>query len=278
MNKILCSTGTITGRANGRNIKLLDECISSLKCDGYELMMYEDWYAKLDQIEAYVTSLPLSFPVLHADKFIGQLISSNEISDNERALERFEINCALARKIGAQTVVLHLWNGVVSDSNISKNVDAYRHLRAISDRYALTLAVENVVCNCHDPMTHLKALATRYDDIRFTFDTKMAAFHSQLEEIYKPENRWLTRRTVHMHVNDYAGTHMDWANLRTLHIGKGNIDFERFFDFISSVRYDGFFTLECTSFDFEGKLHLDELNLSIGRVREMSANDSNHKI
>ena len=267
MNKILCSTGTITGRANGRNIALLDQCIPTLKCDGYELMLYEDWYTKLSQIETYITSLHLSFPVLHADKFIGQLVSSNEISDNERALERFEINCAFARKIGAQTVVLHLWNGVVSDSNISKNMDAYRHLRAISDSYNLTLAVENVVCNCHDPMTHLKALAMRYDDIHFTFDTKMAAFHSQLEEIYKFENRPIFEKVSHIHINDYAGGYMDWSNLRTLHIGKGNIDFQRFFDFIGSSSYRGYLTLECTSFDSEGKLHLDELNKSIENVR-----------
>lgn len=267
MKRILCSTGTITGRPNGRNISLINKCVGVLKCDGYELMMYEDWYGSLERIASIIEPCDAIFPVLHADKSIGQLISSNEISDTQTALERFDINCAFAKRIGASIVVLHLWNGIVSDSNIAKNIDDYRHLREISDIHGVTLAVENVVCNRQDPMTHLKTLASRYPDISFTFDTKMAAFHSQLEDIYKPENKWIFDRVAHLHINDYGSSHMDWSNLRTLHIGKGHIDFCRFFDFVASSNYRGDMTLECTSFDSTGELHLDELNQSIEIVR-----------
>lgn len=36
-----------------------------------------------------------------------------------------------------------------------------------------------------------RELHESYPEIRFVYDTKMAAFHSQLEELYAPENEWL---------------------------------------------------------------------------------------
>ena len=60
---------------------------------------------------------------------------------------------------------------------------------------------------------------------------------------------------------------MDWENLRTLHIGKGQIDFDSFFSFVKDNGYSGDFTIESTSFDKTGAIDTDSMNESIDRVR-----------
>lgn len=269
MKRILFSTGALLGRPNGRDFKLLSECAPRLNCDGFEFMMYDTWYDKLDEIREFMKGLSLSLPSFHVEKQVGELISRNEIGDTKRALELFEINCALASELGAERLVLHLWNGIHSDKDISHNIECYAPLRKISDSYGLELTVENVVCNHADPMTHLCALAMVYPDIKFTFDTKMAAFHSQLEQLYDEKNRWLLPHITHMHINDYSGGYKDWGNLKTLHIGNGKIDFDRLFAFLKEFGYEGDFTIEATSFDQSGKIDLDSLNEDFKKIEKI---------
>ena len=60
---------------------------------------------------------------------------------------------------------------------------------------------------------------------------------------------------------------MEWARLRTLHIGDGHIDFDRFFSFVNSWGYQGTFTIESTAFDQSGWVDFDRLNESIRKIR-----------
>lgn len=268
MNRVLCSTGALIGRPNGRDYKLLTECVLHLDCDRFEFMMYSDWYDKIDEIADFLADFPKPFPTFHIEKKVGDLISRNEQGDTEYALELFEKNCILAQKIGAEKLVLHLWSGLDSDKDMPHNIEVYALLSEIADRYQLMLTVENVVCNNSDPMTHLTELAKVYPDIRFTFDTKMAEFHDQLDLLYASENRHIWERVAHRHINDYRGGVKDWSCLKTLHIGDGQIDFERLFSFINDMNYSGDFTIESTSFDKSGIIDFDRMNQSIHRVKE----------
>ena len=53
---------------------------------------------------------------------------------------------------------------------------------------------------------------------------------------------------------------MDWDNLKVLRLGKGHIDFERFFRFIRETAYPGDFTFEGTGFDRTGYVDIAGLN------------------
>lgn len=117
----------------------------------------------------------------------------------------FREDCELARSIGSRLLVLHLWSGQASDQHIERSITAYPVLRDIAERCGLLLTVENVLCNTRDPMTHMRTLAEAYPDVAFTFDTKMAAFHTQLEALCAPGNAWLLSRIRHFRVNDYGG-------------------------------------------------------------------------
>ena len=50
MHQIICSTGALFGIPNGRNYRLLADCVDKLRCDGYEFMFYSTWYDQIDQV------------------------------------------------------------------------------------------------------------------------------------------------------------------------------------------------------------------------------------
>ncbi|MBQ3003807.1 MAG: sugar phosphate isomerase/epimerase [Clostridia bacterium] len=267
MHRILCSTGAVLGRPNGRDITLLREAVQKLHCDGYELMMYDTWYDKIPWMRECLQTLDVSIPVFHVEKSVGNLISRNGEHDTEQAVLMFETNCILAKEFGAEMLVLHLWGGLDSDKDIAHNIRTYAKLRELADAHGLVLTVENVVCNQQDPMTHLHELASAYPDIRFTFDTKMAAFHGQMDALYAKENRALLSHMHHMHINDYGGGYKDWSNLNTLHIGDGHVDFDKLFAFLKEIGYRGDFTVEATSFDQTGAIDFDALNRTFDKIR-----------
>ena len=266
MHNIYCSTGALIGRPNGRDYRLLAGCAEKTDCDGFEFMMYEDWYDKYEAVAGYLVENKIYAPTFHVEKQVGELISRNRPGNTERAAALFDINCRTADLIGSKLLVLHLWGGLDSDRNIGHNVAVYRDLRETAEKYALTLTVENVVCNTSDPLTHMLRLAEVYPDIKFTFDTKMAQFHRQAERFYELPAEWISAHIAHMHVNDYGGGYMDWSRLQTLHPGEGNVDFPRLFDFVRK-HYRGDFTIESTSFDKSGAIHFDRINEDIRFVR-----------
>ncbi len=274
MSEILCSTGALIGRPNGRNYRLLEELTRQLRCDGIEFMMYDSWYEETEEIVEYLRKLGLYIPVMHCEKHIGESISKGGEKNFAEAFRLFEINCRMAKELGAGKLVIHLWDGVTSDSNFANNVEAYSRLAQMSGEYGLDLLVENVVCNHETSMDRLSQLVKIYPEIRFVFDTKMAAFHSQLELLYQEEYAWMWKdgHIRHYHVNDYAGGHKDWSNLKTLPIGKGKIDFDRFFEHVKRTGYEGTFTVEATAFNAEGIVDVDMLNDQFGQIRDYMRN------
>ncbi|ADL51244.1 sugar phosphate isomerase/epimerase family protein [Clostridium cellulovorans] len=267
-SKILCSTGAFIGKVNGRNHKLIIENAPKIHCDGFEFMMYGSWYEMIDKITSDLKASDIMFPVLHVDKQVGELISQNKNNDNEVARGIFEKNCQIANTLGSEKIVLHLWGGISSDRDIDNNIEQFGKLDIIAKRYGLLLTVENVVCNQQDPMTHLHVLHQNYPDITFTFDTKMAAFHSQMQLIYEEQWKWMweQNRIAHLHINDYRGGHMDWGNLKTLHIGEGNIDFDRFFSFLRNKNFCSTLTVESTSMRSDGSIEIEKLNQSLDYI------------
>lgn len=263
MNRVLCSTGALITRRNNRDYTLLKEIVPQLHCDALEFMMYESWHECAEPLQAVLAAFDV--PVFHMTKQIGEYISQGSM---EAALPLFRADCALAKAIGSRLLVLHLWSGVASDHHIERNIAAYPVLRDIAEECGLLLTVENVICNTRDPMAHMCTLADIYPEIRFTFDTKMAAFHSQLDELYQPENARLWPRIAHFHVNDYAGGHMDWANLGVKQLGAGCIDFDRFFAFVREMGYIGDFTCESTAVNEDGSIRYNEMNASLDWIRK----------
>lgn len=269
MSEILCSTGALIGMPNDRNYRLLKNLSKQLSCDGFEFMMYGSWYEEVQELVETLRSMKLHIPVAHCEKHIGESISKGGEEELEKAYRLFEINCQIANSLQAKKLVVHLWDGRTSDKYFENNIKAYADLRETAKRYELDLLVENVVCNHEDPMRHWAELAKIYPDIHFVFDTKMAAFHEQIGLLYEKEYEylWKDKHICHYHVNDYAGGYKDWANLGTLPVGKGYIDFERFFKHIQKTGYRDTFTVEATAFNEEGVIDVEMLNQQFEYIR-----------
>ena len=274
MNRILCSTGAIIGKPSADNFALLKQLSTELSCDGFEFIiefhMYEANYEDAEDQKRLLKELNLCIPVVHCDKIVGEYISIGGAEKTAEAFRLFEINCDFTKEIGAEKLVFHLWGGMASDGQIQNNIAAYPRLREIADKYGLDLLVENVVCNTENPMKHLSELRTIYPNIHFLFDTKMAAFHEELEQLYKKEYEWLWKdgHIRHYHVNDYAGGYMDWANLSALPVGIGKLNFERFFEFCRGTGYDGDITTEGVAFNEDGNVDVELLNRQFRYIRE----------
>ena len=270
MHQILCSTGALIGRPNGRDYRLLKQFQPQLDCDGFEFMLYSTWYDQIEELTAFLKTIHLHIPVVHCEKSLSEHISAGGEEELREAFRLFEMNCAVAEALGAEKMVFHLWNGIISDSNFENNLRAYPELREKAEKHGLTLLVENVVCNGTDPMDHWAELYQHYPEIRFVFDTKMADFHRQLELLYQPEYDWLWKEghILHYHVNDYGGGYKDWSNLKVLPLGKGHIDFERFFHFVMQTGYTGDFTFEATGFDRTGTVDIRNLNDQFALARK----------
>ena len=276
--RLLCSTGALIGRPNGRNYRLLETLVPKLACDGLEFILYDSWYPEIGELDAYLQSLKLNIPVMHCEKTLAEHISRGGQEELTEAFRLFHINCTLAVHLRAEKMVLHLWNGVISDSHFENNLAAFGDLRKIAADYGLDLLVENVVCH-QDPMSHWVELAQRYPDIHFVFDTKMADFHNQLDLLYRPEYAWLWKEghIRHYHVNDFGGSYMDWSNLKVLALGRGHIDFDRFFAFIDRIGYRDALTFEATGFNAQGDVDTDMLNEQFETARKYISRFSDPK-
>lgn len=268
MGKVLCSTGALLGRPNGRNFSLLPELEKQLQCDGLELMFYDTWYNQTEMLLSILQQLQKPICVFHAEKNICSKLASGNPEEVALALQQFTENCRIAAEIHAEKMVFHLWDGWMNDQQIIAVLRHYPTLKAIADQHAVLLTIENIVTNENDPLYYCRMLCSQCPDVSFTYDTKMAAFHCQENALFVPENAAVTSRIRHLHINDYGGGYKEWPKFKTLHIGDGHVDFHSLFKYLPSIHYDGDFTTEATSFDSTGRIDINKLNCTLATLKK----------
>lgn len=268
INQIYCSTGAFIGMVNGRNHKLLLEFGSQLNCDGFELMMYHDWYEKMDLVIHDLKASGFLFPVVHADKRTGDLLSNANKESSEECFELFKRNCDTAAQVGSEKIVLHIWGVPDSDKHIESILEDYGTLMDIAGSFGLDMLAENCVCVNEDPLVHFPKIMKLYPDCGFIIDTRAAAFHGQVDEVFKNESLWKDGHVRHLHISDYNGGIKDWKSLRPiLQPGKGNIDFDTFSAHLKAYEYSGSISLEAPSM-LPDAVDVKTLNASLDFIRE----------
>ena len=124
MIKVLCSTGALITRYNGRDPRLLHSLLPHIGADGFEFMIYPSWDEKLPEVVGTMRRLiaddGVFIPVLHMDKRIGELLSEGGEANVLEARYRFSRCCDIACELGAKLLVLHLWGGPASDHPIER--------------------------------------------------------------------------------------------------------------------------------------------------------------
>ena len=258
---LYCSTGAIIGRANQYDyrhiLRVMPPLCRDIPLDGIELMMLPAYLDKLPHMAEEFAAAGLRFPVIHADKEVGTLLSSGAVRGEadlcRQALELWEKNCVMGERIGAAQIVLHLWGGTDSDGAFLVNLSYLPALRQTAEQHGLELLIENVPCTTADPAANLTAIHAAFPEQRFVFDTRFAAFHNQSESLFSLP--WLLGGCLaHLHVSDlHDGAPRDFSRLRPiLHPGEGHIDFPDLFARLHSTGYRGSVTLESPVMSTEG--------------------------
>jgi Sugar phosphate isomerases/epimerases len=270
-NKVYCSTGTIIGGENNFNWNLIVENKNNIAADGFELMMLHVYYSQFREMEKQFAANNMVFPVIHGGKNIGDLLSHADQESTVEALRLFDLNCEFGVNIGAEKIVLHLWGGYDSDKNIDYNIDMCEKLLEISEKYNITLLIENIPCIVKEPLSYWNILEKRYPQLKFIADTRFLGFHSQTEEIF--ESNWFDKgKITHMHVSDFSGPPRDFSTLRPiLHPHDGMIDMDTLLT-KATAKYNGSITLESPVINGDGTLDIEKLNSSLNYIKKVSNN------
>ena len=242
--EIYCSTGVFLGRMNGGNYHLLTENGHHIHCDGFELMLFPMWYDKLGEMTAELRSSGLRFPVLHADKAIGDQISSAPDGEFGACLDKWKVNLETTCAIGAQKVVTHIWGIPDSDRYLERLYARVLLLRETALSYGLDMLCENCCCVYGSPLAHFRELLRLEPGIGFTIDTRPAQFHRELEAECAAAELW-QGAVRHLHISDFHGEKGDWKALYPIPApGRGDVDYPAFFAHLKRVQYQGTMSLE----------------------------------
>ena len=269
MIPVYASNGAFITRYNGRDYHLIARYAPLLHADGIEFLMYTCWDDQVKELRRFLTGLPLKYPVMHLDKGIGEALSEKGMDGREEALRLLSRDLDTACEIGADRLVMHLWNGPFSDAHFDDALALLGEMLEMAEKREKLLTVENVTCARNLCLDHLLALAEKYPQVRFTYDTKMAHLHGENELLARDKYAPLLDggRICHLHVNDSVFPTPGMDRLPIMHIGEGSVDFGAFFALLKKRGYLGTATVESTSVRPDCSVDLDRLNLSLEEVR-----------
>ncbi len=271
---VYASTGAFVTRKNNRNYRLIGPVGEKMRADGFEFLMFDSWNDEIKEIRAYLKSTGLSFPVLHMDKSIGEILSEKGENGFEEALRLYERDLETATAIGAKTLVLHLWNGRHSDAHFEESLPIASKFNALADSAGITLAVENVIPRVELSVDRLLAMAQYDEKLHFTYDTKMA--HLKNENPLLGEEKYISfltgKKITHFHMNDSNPDLFYDGRLQVLHIGEGTVDFDSIFALLKQTGYSGTVTVESTSVERDGTPQIEKMNKSLITIKELINN------
>lgn len=240
--EIYVSSGTFTGRINGRNPHFLADYWNQFDCDGFELMLFDDLEAQIDFVIDLYRKAKVPIKVLHANKRTGDLMGNPDDGAQEALWTLFESNCKTAQAVGAKKIVTHIWGRPYSDQHLSMIADQLGHMIPMAERYGLELVAENCVCY-RSPIKNMEKLCALHPHLGVTIDTRPAQFHLELPQTL--ESSVFIKNMRHVHINDYKGGYMQWDALYPIYQpGLGDIDFDLFFEAIREKQPDCSITLE----------------------------------
>ena len=265
--KILCSTGTLVGKANGFDYTLISRYGGEICADGWELMMLKAYYGRLADVCKTLEHASIPVYTIHFEKDITALLGLGDSDDRREGLRLFETNADMAKAVGASAAVLHLWDGRFDEKHLSESIDLLDCLFEICDQRSVELLVENIPCRI-SPYESVLKIARKYPTARFTFDTRHADFIGETERFFHSEI-W-AERIAHVHVSDHLGLTAPgmWGVTRPIvHPGEGKIDFEQLFK--TMPPYEGkTITLESPVMLPDGAHDLEKLNRSLSFLRD----------
>ncbi len=260
--EILCSTGTLVARINGRDPGMITKFAPQIDCDGFEFLMVPEFYENAEKIAADVKAAGIKFRTFHIEKDIGWYLSRLEDGDEQRAFELLKQDLAMADRLGLEFCVFHLWGGAQSDANVERNMGFLDKIFEYERQYGVKISIENVPCTTHTPYENIKLLTQKHPDIPVTFDSRFAAFHSQEKLFCRDKTLW-ENNIRHIHISDISEYSVSQRSLRPIvHPREGCVDFDTVFEKLKND-YTGTLTLESPVFLPDHGADIEKLNGSL---------------
>lgn len=268
--QLLCSTGAFSRYPDYVDYHGVLVYGPQLDVDGLEVMFYSSWYARIESIADNLQRSGLRFPVMHTEKNIGVALGKDDVEERERGVQELAENCRLARLLGTQVVVLHLWGWPELDDHLENNLALLSKCLDVAEQYGLALAIETIPCRQHDPLSNVQRAAERDKRTRLALDTEFLAASHQLDEVFAREWLWSSHAVLHTHIKDSDGHPFTSDGLRRyLHPGEGTINFARFFEKLRQRNYTGYVSLESPTIDNKGIVDIERLQKSLHFLRRI---------
>jgi sugar phosphate isomerase/epimerase len=268
---VLASTGIFTRDPDQTDHKAILEHAPKLGTAGYELCLYEAWHGHLDEVIEDLRSSDLSFPAVHADKSIGVGLGSEDSDEADEARAALEVNCRAAAALGAETVVLHLWEQPAGDRELERNLERLTACLDTAEAYRMVLAVETIPGIAGTALANLQLALERDARCRVTLDTEFLGFHGQLGESIAADWLWSDNAVRHVHLKDFDGRLSDRDGRRYLLPGEGALELQSFLAGLVDRGYSGAITLEASALTKSGELDQKRLGEIAAVVKQLSA-------
>jgi sugar phosphate isomerase/epimerase len=256
---ILCSSGVFFERDRSDAESILDFG-PRLPIDGVEVLAVGRMIPIFDETAERLRDSGLKFPVVHAPKPVGARLPSTD------AITELENTAVFARTIGADLIVMHLWDMPDSDRDMDGRLDAAVLAADIAEAHGIEIAMETIPCTHASPLRNLERVLKHEPRVRIALDTEFLALHNELNE--SVDAPWLWERDIirHIHLKDYNDGLLDETGKRRyLAAGAGAIDFPSFFERLNERGFSGSMSLEAAP-KTNGRLDLGALKQLLARI------------
>lgn len=259
--RILASSGTFVGRANGCDYTKMAELKDEIRCDGFEFLMMSPWYGEEDKIVSLMKENEVLFPTFHTDKNIGVYMEQGKKED---ALKTLHSNLSLAKRVGSEKVVVHLWSGSLDETNKTDILKTATEMVHMGEDFGITVTIENIPSLLYSPLSLWEEMLGYNPDIKLTFDTRFATYFGEYMDIFA-NPCW--KNVEHIHISAFNKNVDRTARIirPILHPGEGIPDFDHLFS--NMPKYRGTVTLESPVLAEDGTINKEKLNKSLDYLR-----------
>lgn len=266
---ILCSSGVFFHRADdGRLFVPGDSDLEAvvaygprMPVDGIELLVTRRMVGTLGAAADLLSDVPLRFPVIHGPKLAGAALP------DEGAVSILAESAAFASRLGAHSMVLHLWDLPDSDVDMAGRLDAVVVAADVAADHGIRLLIETIPCVHGTPLKNLRLVVDHEPRVAIALDTEFLAMHDELDEALATDWLWAGGLVGHIHLKDFDGSPVGPDGLRRYLVpGNGGIDFGAVFDALGRRGFSGSVSLEAVTWLPDGRPDIEEACRAIRRL------------
>jgi sugar phosphate isomerase/epimerase len=266
---ILCSSGVFFRREDdGRLVSPrnnhVDDVLAEgprMPVDGIEILITRLMVGSLkEEVEKLVES-SIRFPTVHGPKRVGAALPSSE------AIKQLDEAAWFAAAIGAEQMVLHLWDLPESDSDLAGRLDAVVVAADVAEKHSIRLLIETIPCRMSTPLRNVQRILEHEPRVGVALDTEFLAMHGELDEAQAADWLWANGHVGHLHIKDYDGVLSEAeSSRRYLMPGEGRIDFAAVFKTLEKRGFPGAVSLEAAHFLPDGKPDIESACRALKRM------------